>query len=221
MFGWYLRGEEVWISTAAYHRGVERKREYHRKNKEALRIKARERYINGGFEVVRAYNKANREKLAKYRRERRKERIATDPVYRAKMNAKAVMRRHRNPLFAERHKVRMEAGKAIKAIIAGNLGRKIRKMGVTTGDLKRQIEGTWKEGMHWGNYGEWVVDHIVPLGAAETIEEVLALAGMANVQALWVRENVEKGTAVPEVVGESLWGMLPERLRGRVRFSGR
>lgn len=210
----------MWISTAAYQRGVERKREYHRKNKEALKIKARERYANGGFEVVRAYSKANREKLAKCRRERRKERMATDPAYRARMNAKAVTRRRRTPLFAERHKVRMEAGKAIKAIIAGNLGRKIRRMGVTARDLKGHIEGTWKEGMHWGNYGEWVVDHIVPLGVAETVDEVLALAGMVNVQALWVRENMVKGTAVPETVEEPLWGMLPERLKGRVRFSG-
>lgn len=208
----------MWISKEAYQRGAERKRAYRLKNRETLGIKAKERYANGGAAKKKAYSQANRTKIAKWKRDRMRVRLATDPVFREKLNAKAALRRQRNPLLAERHRVRMEAGKAIKAIIKGNLGKRIQRMGVTTGDLKVWIEGSWKEGMHWGNYGEWVVDHIVPLGAAESLEEVLALAAMVNVQALWRRENIDKGTASPGVVGEGLWRALPGRLQGVTRF---
>ena len=54
------------------------------------------------------------------------------------------------------------------------------------------------EGMTWDNYGEWQIDHIVPLSSGETLEELIALNHYTNLQPLWADENNRKGGTVQE-----------------------
>lgn len=55
------------------------------------------------------------------------------------------------------------------------------------------IEQQFKEGMSWDNYGDWHLDHIVPLCSAHNEKEVYALNHYTNFQPLWAKENLLKG----------------------------
>jgi len=52
--------------------------------------------------------------------------------------------------------------------------------------------------MSWDNYGEWHIDHIIPLCSATTVEELEKLCHYTNLQPLWAEENLFKGGKMPE-----------------------
>ena len=56
-------------------------------------------------------------------------------------------------------------------------------------EFQKVIENTFKYGMTWNNYGEWEVDHIIPL--AKKGEH-----STKNIQALWMTENRSKHTKI-------------------------
>jgi hypothetical protein len=62
-------------------------------------------------------------------------------------------------------------------------------------DLREHIAVQFRPGMTWGRYRQWEVDHIEPLSAARSIEQLLALCHYTNLQPLWRRENRIKGGA--------------------------
>jgi hypothetical protein len=61
--------------------------------------------------------------------------------------------------------------------------------------LKRHIAAKFTEGMAWEKYGQWEVDHITPLSAGRTVEDLARLCHYTNLQPLWKRENRMKGGA--------------------------
>ncbi len=61
--------------------------------------------------------------------------------------------------------------------------------------LRDYIERKFTEGMCWGNYGQWEVDHKDPLSAGRTLRELVGLCRWPNLQPLWKRDNQMKGGA--------------------------
>ena len=61
--------------------------------------------------------------------------------------------------------------------------------------LREHIGAQFREGMSWGRYRQWEVDHIQPLSAAKSEDELLRLCHYTNLQPLWRRENRVKGGA--------------------------
>lgn len=51
------------------------------------------------------------------------------------------------------------------------------------------------DGMSWDRYGQWEVDHIVPLSSAGSLEDLIRLCHYCNLQPLWKRDNLIKGGA--------------------------
>jgi hypothetical protein len=47
--------------------------------------------------------------------------------------------------------------------------------------------------MTWDNYGEWHIDHIIPLSSAKTESELIDLFNYKNTQPLWAKDNLSKG----------------------------
>ena len=47
--------------------------------------------------------------------------------------------------------------------------------------------------MSWDNYGEWHLDHKIPISWATTEDEVYKLNKYENFQPLWASENCSKG----------------------------
>ena len=66
-------------------------------------------------------------------------------------------------------------------------------VGLDKMEFKSYIQGKFKEGMSWENYGKWHLDHIKPLASAKNNEEVFLLNHYTNLQPLWAEENIKKG----------------------------
>jgi len=79
-------------------------------------------------------------------------------------------------------------------------GRTHQILGCSFEELKRHIEKQFEKGMSWGNYGEWHIDHRVPLSSASTPEELEYLLHYMNLQPLWAGENMAKGAEMPDSV---------------------
>lgn len=69
-------------------------------------------------------------------------------------------------------------------------------LGYTLSELRAHIERQFTRGMTWKNYGQWHVDHIVPLSAFnfETSRDPAFVEAWAltNLRPLWAKENLRK-----------------------------
>lgn len=63
-------------------------------------------------------------------------------------------------------------------------------------ELKTHLESQFKNNMSWKNYGEWHIDHIIPLSSAKTKEELYKLCHYTNLQPLWAIDNLRKGNRI-------------------------
>ena len=70
----------------------------------------------------------------------------------------------------------------------------IEYLGCSIEDFRKHIEDQFREGMTWDNYGEWHIDHIIPIKyESPTLEEVVERLNYKNTQPLWAAENLAKG----------------------------
>lgn len=65
-------------------------------------------------------------------------------------------------------------------------------LGMSIEQFHTHIEKQFTKGMTLANYGEWHLDHIVPISYANNEEEVLKLCHYSNYQPLWASDNVTK-----------------------------
>jgi hypothetical protein len=65
-------------------------------------------------------------------------------------------------------------------------------VGCTPQFLKEYLEKQFVDGMHWGNYGEWHIDHIIPLSSMKHKDEIHILCHYTNLQPLWAKDNLIK-----------------------------
>jgi hypothetical protein len=62
--------------------------------------------------------------------------------------------------------------------------------------LKEHLQQNFKDNMSWDNYGEWHIDHIIPLSSAKTEEEIYVLCHYTNLQPLWAEDNLKKSNKI-------------------------
>ena len=69
-------------------------------------------------------------------------------------------------------------------------------LGYTTEDLMNRLEPLFQDGMSWDNYGEWEIDHIIPISLFEIQEvgddEFKRCWSLTNLQPLWAIDNAKK-----------------------------
>ena len=59
--------------------------------------------------------------------------------------------------------------------------------------IKEHLSSQFKEGMSWENYGEWEMDHIIPITYKNpTQKEAEERLHWKNIQPLWQKDNREK-----------------------------
>lgn len=75
-------------------------------------------------------------------------------------------------------------------------GSAIADLGCSIDDLKSWLEQNFKPGMSWDNYGEWHIDHIVPLSSVDLTDrkQLKKVCHWFNLQPLWADENLSKGS---------------------------
>ena len=69
-------------------------------------------------------------------------------------------------------------------------------LGETFDNVRLHIEKQFIDGMSWSNFGEWHIDHIVPLSSGKNQDEWVKLNHYKNLQPLWAKENLQKGARV-------------------------
>lgn len=132
--------------------------------------------------------------------------------------AKAHQNRHAKKRYST-PKGRLEA--AIKSglrrgLIAGSkAGRStFDLLGFSVDELRTHLESLFHPGMNWENYGEWHVDHIIPLAAHnyQTPDDIdFARAWtLSNLQPLWAAENMSKKDKLATAFQPSLSLRFPQ-----------
>ena len=129
---------------------------------------------------VKEYRINKREKSNKSKREYRKNKRATDPIYRLHQNFRTAVWR------------------SIKKNKNGSHWEDV--VGYTLDDLKNHLEPQFKDGMTWDNYGEWEVDHKIPISLfnIQSIEShgFKSSWALVNLQPMWALENQKKGNKI-------------------------
>lgn len=72
----------------------------------------------------------------------------------------------------------------------------IKLLGYSPIELKTHIESLFLEGMSWDNYGEWHIDHIIPVSQFDSDTPVDIVNSLENLQPLWAYENLSKGNKI-------------------------
>jgi hypothetical protein len=68
----------------------------------------------------------------------------------------------------------------------------IHLIGCSPQELRIFLEEKFVDNMSWENYGEWHIDHIIPLSSAKTEEDLIKLCHYTNLQPLWAKDNLAK-----------------------------
>lgn len=74
-------------------------------------------------------------------------------------------------------------------------GKAIDDLGCSIQYFKNYIAKKFQKGMTWNNWGEWHLDHIVPLSSVDLTNKgnYRTLAHYINIQPLWSKDNIRKG----------------------------
>ena len=66
-------------------------------------------------------------------------------------------------------------------------------LGCDQDTLREYVSKKFTKGMCWAKYGQWKLDHIVPLSRAQSLSELVELCHFENLQPLWKKQNQVKG----------------------------
>lgn len=131
------------------------------------------------------YNSKNREKILEYKKEYRKKNRKKLAKYKRDRYNKDINFRLADVLRSR-----------IRHIVKGSIkvGSAVRNLGCTIDQLKKYLESKFIDGMSWENYGEWHIDHIVPLSSFDLTDkkQFLEACHYSNLQPLWAIDNLLK-----------------------------
>lgn len=180
----YLKNRtSILASMAEYRRANPEKVSDIKKNSRLKKIdqykaRARESYLKNRGRVL--------EYQANYRKENWPEVL--------KRNTQYVRRRLRqDPLFRMTYAVRNRTFVAFRNKGFGKNTKTCEMIGCDWPELMAHMQSQFAEGMTMENYGDWHVDHIIPLASAKSEEELIALCHFTNLQPLWAADNIRKG----------------------------
>jgi len=111
---------------------------------------------------------------------------------REKYNSYWTNRKKKDPKFKLLMNVRTRISSYLKKSNITKKNKTFDIIGCSPEFLKEHLEKRFIEGMSWENYGNWHIDHIIPLASAKNEEELLNLCHYTNLQPLWAQENIKK-----------------------------
>jgi len=174
---------------------VEKNRQYYKDNKEAIIERARQYQLDNKEYVAersKQYRLANKEIIAERNKQYQKENLDAVAKYGRRYKRE---RRKTDPLF----RLRCNIGKSIRqSLINGGYSKKSRThkiLGCSYEEYYQHIESQFTEGMSWDVMSEIHIDHRLPVSAATTEAELLALNHHRNLQPLWKSDNLAKGSS--------------------------
>ncbi|QDP47316.1 MAG: hypothetical protein Unbinned4388contig1000_35 [Prokaryotic dsDNA virus sp.] len=166
----------------------------------------RDANIESRMKANKAWNEANKDKVAAHRktwREANREKIAawreanigtekSHDYFRSYHKE----RRLSDPLFRLSCNLRNRTWTAFNRKGYKKKSKTQEMLGVDWEVCKAHIERQFTKDMTWDNYGEWHIDHVIPLASANTEEELIKLCHYTNLQPLWAEDNLKKGAKI-------------------------
>lgn len=79
-------------------------------------------------------------------------------------------------------------------------GSAVKDLGCSIKEFKIYLENHFQVEMSWDNYGEWHIDHIMPLASFDLTdrEQLLKACHYTNLQPLWAEDNLKKSSKQEE-----------------------
>jgi len=128
------------------------------------------------------YRKNNTEKIKKTKRDYERNRKASDPLYKLISN-------FRTAIYQVLKESNVEKNKHYFDILQ-----------YTPESLINHLESQFEENMNWENYGEWHVDHKLPITSFNIQEmgdeEFMRCWSLDNLQPMWGTDNIRKSNKV-------------------------
>ena len=209
-----IKEERKAYSKAYYEANKEYQKAYYQSNKDKINALSKARYeankdkkkalskayYEANKDKRKAYNKANKDKSKAYRKANKDKRNAQNKAYRKankeKQNARDRERRKTDPLFKLKRNLRNRTYKALKSKGYKKESKTAKILGASYRIVSKHLERQFKDGMNWSNYGDWHVDHIIPLAYANEKNELINLCHFRNLQPLWAADNLSKGCRI-------------------------
>lgn len=96
------------------------------------------------------------------------------------------------------HANRVRLGIALRNAGADKKTTTTKLLGCSIARWRKHLENLFLPGMSWDNYGEWHVDHIIPVSRFNlaTLSGQKAAFHFTNTQPLWAADNMKKGDRV-------------------------
>lgn len=185
----------------------EKKRETDKKyaaaNRERLRIKASEYYYSHHS----ISKKKNREYANKNKERKKEYHLANKDRIRENHRKWCAKQRHTNPLYRLHDNITSVIGSCIKK--GTRYSRRTESiLGYTMDKLKKHLEKQFTDGMTWENYGQWHIDHKIPISAFnfETPDDIdfKRCWSLKNLQPLWGHDNLVKNASLEKPFQPSL-----------------
>lgn len=182
----------------------QQRKKYYEENKDKVK-QQQQKYYEDNKDKINQYRKQwreeNKEHIMKYREENKEKLLKLSKQY---LKDKRHHCEHKTPKYSCKTcnplgHLRMIVSCRTRAALKSNKSKKsIEYLGCDIKTFKRHIEETFKEGMSWKNYGEWEIDHHIPVlyqqdGIPPTLAEVEKRLYYTNTQAMWKTENMKKG----------------------------
>ncbi len=104
-----------------------------------------------------------------------------------------------DPIFALKLATRSLLSQSFKRACKGSYYKKKHTQEILQCSLEffiQYIQDQFTEGMTLENYGEWHLDHIIPIASAKTEEDIIRLNHYTNFQPLWAKDNLSKGSKI-------------------------
>lgn len=183
-------------------------------NLEIVRENGR-RYASQNRDKQKAYKAANSERLREWSRKYQaqwrkknpekmaeKHRLRYEAMPAEKRRAYARRRYHEVLKHSAWWRVKNSVSSQIRDCLAGK--RKDRRteelLGYSIDELRAHLERQFLKGMSWDNYGEWHIDHILPVSSFEIdgpdSPDFARCWAMTNLRPLWAMDNVRKNAKV-------------------------
>lgn len=142
-------------------------------NKIKIRGQRKKRYIKNRDKILDNHKKwyqKNKSKNNEYHKQYIKHKRQNDILFRIKCSLRARLHNFVN----KKNKTTLEY------------------LGLSLDEYKTYLSKMFDNDMTWDNYGQWHIDHIVPLSSAKNEEELIKLFHYTNTQPLWAEDNLRK-----------------------------
>jgi hypothetical protein len=156
------------------------RKEYYKKNAKKARNYSAQWYVKNkekSLSASKKWRKENRDKLLAMRRQAHHRNYKKNTNYRLS------------------HVMRANFRAVLKDVGCEKRGNTFSSLGYTPDQLRMRIEMNFLAGMCWENYGDWEIDHKVPISRMMARGEMRhqVINALSNLQPMWKSDNRIKG----------------------------